>query len=741
MDVTCPACNTRYEFDAALVSSKGTTVKCTNCGHQFKVYRPNGSGGLDGWVVRTTDGTELRFKAMRELQAAITTSKVTREDVLIPSDGAEPRRLGRIEELQSFFSLGDEIVPTTRRRRHDTPTDHHEGLVGQDLVQTKVRGSEGGSVTQARPSPPVRASKSMKVDRDGEPLPSRSGKTLRPPGDSQSGRSLPPEPKTLPRAEGLPPDVREQLDSESMEDVAPPARDRAGRKPPPIPPPIPPDRPTEVRRDAPGAEHRSRHGQLEAVQALNRAVQAELGPASDSDVVAVDSRDLIDVGFEDVTNPRAMRPRVDSAEPRPSDEDTMGDTDAAEAVVAAAIGPPPASARPSSVPEDIHISDPPDTPSPSAARPSVLRRSEVYSDPRFSGYTPRGTRPGLARWVVGIIGVGLVAVAGFTAVKRFSPTAEQVPTAAASDSRVDKFLQQGETLLAEGDVEGAKEQFNKASGVTETDPRVWRALARIEVVRADLAWLELRALDKDADGRGSLEQRLSRAIERAKSAATRAQELEADDPLTVSIQIDVLRLQGESKEARKLAPKVDGAGPDADRARASLDLLEEAPDYSSVIDRLRSATRSERKLGRARSLLIYALHRAEKADDARKELDALIALNDNHVMVIPLRALLAGEKVAASEEKEEEKPKPAAAASPSPMVSPTPRVNNGSGHFEFDQEPDHDPPEPAPDPAPEPAPDATPEPTPEPAPDAPDPAPEPAPAPTPPAVDTSDLPE
>ncbi len=742
MDVTCPACNTRYEFDEALVASKGTTVKCTNCGHQFKVFRPDGASGLDGWVVRTTDGRELKFKAMRELQAAITTRKVSREDVLIPGDGAEPRRLGRIEELQSFFSLGEEVAPTTRRR-HDTPTSHHDG-VSQDLVKTKVRGSEttSESVTRAHPSA---------VDREGEPLPARSGKTLRPPRDS--GRELPPEPKTLPRAEGLPPDVRERFDSEVSGEV-PPARRRATKLGRRTPDEVPPDRPTEIRSAGP---HASRHGQLDAIDALHRAVRDELGPASDPDAVPPAARPPTEVAFEDVTNPRAERP-TDATDdgPLPSDDDTLGDTDAAEAVVARALGPKPRVApAPPKLPQvaaaadvdvdedqsvsaglpssfavpDMRISEAPETPTPSAARPSVLRRSDVYSDPRFSGYTTRGKRPTLARWVVGIMAVGLIGVAAFTAVKRLTPTADQVPTAApGDDGRVDKFLEEGEVRLAEGDVEGAKDHFNKASGVTETDPRVWRALARTEVVRADLAWLELQVLDVEAEGRGSLEQRLTRSVERARSAADRALELAPDDPLTTSIQMDVLRLEGKSTEARKLSPKVDGAGPDADRARALLDLLEAKPNYSSIIDRLRSAARSERKLGRAQSLLVFTLVRADKRDEARKELEALIATSDRHVMVIPLRALLDGEKVAASKEKGDEengtKPevKPPVPPVHNPVTVPRPRPHGG--HFEFEDEPDLKPhPTPTPDP-PEPQ-------------DQPAPAPDPTPAP----VDTSDLPE
>ena len=43
MDVRCSRCATEYEFDDALISERGTTVKCTNCGFQFKIFPPKAS--------------------------------------------------------------------------------------------------------------------------------------------------------------------------------------------------------------------------------------------------------------------------------------------------------------------------------------------------------------------------------------------------------------------------------------------------------------------------------------------------------------------------------------------------------------------------------------------------------------------------------------------------------------------------------------------------------------------------
>src|SRR5262245_29603290 len=102
MDVTCERCSTAYEFDDALVSERGTTVKCTNCGHQFKVRRPQPAGAPERWLVRTIDGRELEFRALRELQSAIAQAVITRDDVL-SRGGSRPRRLGSIAELEPFF--------------------------------------------------------------------------------------------------------------------------------------------------------------------------------------------------------------------------------------------------------------------------------------------------------------------------------------------------------------------------------------------------------------------------------------------------------------------------------------------------------------------------------------------------------------------------------------------------------------------------------------------------------------
>jgi predicted Zn finger-like uncharacterized protein len=106
MDVTCPRCQTDYEFDDALVSERGTTVKCTNCGHQFRVFRPRAGAGVvatpELWRIERRSGEPLELRSLVELQRAIRAGRVSRDDLLRRGEAA-PRRVGDIPELEPFF--------------------------------------------------------------------------------------------------------------------------------------------------------------------------------------------------------------------------------------------------------------------------------------------------------------------------------------------------------------------------------------------------------------------------------------------------------------------------------------------------------------------------------------------------------------------------------------------------------------------------------------------------------------
>ena len=137
MDVRCAKCGIEYEFDDAKVTAAGVTVKCTNCGHVFKVKReeagsvppspstsfgqvmpvPAGAAagfnpnstfakGMDGgeWMVKRVDGQVFRFKELTTLQKWIVERKVGRDDE-ISKTGKTWKKLGEIAELASFFQV------------------------------------------------------------------------------------------------------------------------------------------------------------------------------------------------------------------------------------------------------------------------------------------------------------------------------------------------------------------------------------------------------------------------------------------------------------------------------------------------------------------------------------------------------------------------------------------------------------------------------------------------------------
>lgn len=119
MDVTCDRCGTEYEFEEALVSTRGTTVKCTHCGHLFKVYKPEApaepSAAKNPWTVRRHDGSIHRFHSLADLTRLIEEGAFGREDELSRTSKAW-KRLGDIEELDVFFTRSH-VSPRIRARR------------------------------------------------------------------------------------------------------------------------------------------------------------------------------------------------------------------------------------------------------------------------------------------------------------------------------------------------------------------------------------------------------------------------------------------------------------------------------------------------------------------------------------------------------------------------------------------------------------------------------------------------
>ena len=557
MDVRCGRCGTEYEFDDALVSERGTSVKCTNCGYQFKVHPPKAGVGVpERWIVRTLAGRELVYTSLRDLQKAIAQRQVGPDDLLSRA-GRPPRPLASIAELEPFF-----------KAKTGAPSSP------PGAAQRTVQGLGTDASNYGAPPAPHR-------------VPPRAPAT-----------------ETPPMPVGRPPDE----DEDTLQ------RPAVGRS---VPPPKP------ARRSGAPAVPKKRS-------------RTKSGPPP------VPKRDKLATTVKDESPPREQR-RTEPAgsfadmEPEPK---TIPRNDPPPA---RAPTPKPEVAVPS---EDVVIreSSASLTPTPSDVRESYRSYEEIHTDPRFvSGPPP--SRRAKSRWIVAVVLIGAVALFAATIGREYLARFIQPPKAeqTESDSRVAAMIKKGNELLYDGDFEGAKEQFDKATALSERDPKALAALARLHAARADTLWLKLRLLDPKNDELVKMTHRiLAVRVEKADIAARKAAEVAPDDATVVRARVDAYRLLGEVSKARELVAKISGDASDPETAYvlATLDMAEKAPGWQSVIDRLRTAVGGERDLGRARSALVYALARSGAAADAKAELAKIEALTRPHPLLTELRGFI-----------------------------------------------------------------------------------------------------
>ncbi len=515
MDVRCSHCNTEYEFDDALVSERGTTVKCTNCGHQFKVHPVTSSDGRgpERWVVRTGSGRELVYTSLRDLQKGISQRQIGPGDML-SRGSAVARPLGSIAELEPFFHGAS---------RTDSRRNTQSGL-GKSTPPPKPRRNSNNAGGVARPIP-------------GRPA--RSGSN--PPPKRRSSRP-PPKPH-IPVADRS---IVEPLPQFDPNDEPEPKTIPRNARPLPAPAPVP--------KPAPQAP-----------------------PVEERELVAAPEK-------------VAIREREEVLTPTPSD-----------------------------------------------VRESY--REEFQTDPRFVTDPP--ARKSSSRWIAGLVVIGGLALLAGTVGRRYiegflKPQAE----ATASDARVHDMVTLGNKLLSEGDIDGAKEQFDKATVLAEKNPEALNALARLEAIRADRVWLELRLLDPADDALvQATNRRLAGRVKKAQSAADRVREVAPDNPATLRSRVDALRLAGDLDGARALAAPIakTASEPESAYVLAAMDMAEKAPTWSTIIERLKTAVASESTPGRGHAAMVYAQARAGDVTGAQKTLDKIAGSTRPHPLLKELR--------------------------------------------------------------------------------------------------------
>jgi predicted Zn finger-like uncharacterized protein len=562
MEVRCNRCGTEYEFDDVLISERGTTVKCTNCGFQFKVFAAGLTSSVpERWVVRTIAGEEIAFGSLRELQRGIAERRVGPQD-LLSRGNEQPRRLGLIAELEPFF-----IVQSS------APV----GPIGRTLH----------GVAPERPSDPH--------FRPGEP-----------PFRPSEPHFRPSDPQLRPTEPHAPPSAGPHAPASAAPQTL--------------------------------VDHRSfdsRHGN--AAPTLRTTPLPEAAPRSS--VVSTRARE------SESSRPLRSEPVHLSVERTNASPAQRAALERLSSTLPSGQAPAP-------------------TPWPPSGTPAMdLGEGELESG---------GAR---SRWIAALVVAGVAVLLALTVGRRYLTRAAQPEArtpATAVDPRVTELLSDGNRLLRDGDWDAARERLLKASALAERDGRVLSALARLEGLHADSAWLELRLVDPSATDRVQARKReLERRVVRAEQAADAALSELPKDIDAVRSRVDAYRMKGELAKARQhLSPIATASGdPTNAYVLAAIDLAEDAPVPATAIDRLRVAATAESPAGRAAVALVYALARAGRSADAESEL-AKIGNNSPLVSLVPeLKAFVARAPVAAGSARPPTG-KPAVSAAPAAAALP-----------------------------------------------------------------------
>lgn len=578
MDVKCERCNTEYEFDDALVSGRGTTVKCTNCGHKFKIRRNDGDFSEDFWNITTGDGRTLVFTSLRELQRAIQGYLVERNDRL-SRGGLPPKAIGQIPELAPFFEQR-EAAKKTRQSARGTKTTQG-GLGPAADAHESVRPRQ--ATKPEFPAPPADA---MAKSSDA------AGKTtLVGTGPSTTEVAFRPEPTV--RVGVVVPAPAEQRAAPHLTPHAPiPER---GTNTVPLHRPMPPPAPaTAATSDVPVPTEGTR-------------------PSSDTALLA----------SEGGTAWRTPKP------PRTPPNDSIVSTSPPAPIVDLSSPLPPAPRVQRSLLAEIE-EDRDRMRGPSASDPDSLQPK------RRSG-------PG---FIVATVVAGCMLMLGaLWAQKNLGASLGTKPAAPtlAADPRVATFLSNGEKALADGNLELAKESFDKASALAEKDPHVLLALARLAAVRADVVWLKSRLLPADAtDDHRMTRDSLNELATGAAKAADDALAVAPDNQAALRAKIDAARIGGDLEGARSLVGRISSssAQPETGYVLAALDLAEAEPLWPTVIERLKVASAAETGPGRGRAALVFALARSGDVQGAKAEVDRLNAMPKAHPLLPVLRTFV-----------------------------------------------------------------------------------------------------
>ncbi len=167
---------------------------------------------------------------------------------------------------------------------------------------------------------------------------------------------------------------------------------------------------------------------------------------------------------------------------------------------------------------------------------------------------------GVAGWLAILVILGLSGWTAFTLYRQYTApkvTAE-VPVPVKNE-RLESFIDQGRQRLAKGDLLAAGEQFQKASGLSESDPRVLEGLAMVALLDAEQTWWEWTFGKHDQDRRDKLLRQLGGEVDRARSIVSATIAKTKDEALRARLEVAERRLNSMLVVALALHGDLDDA--------------------------------------------------------------------------------------------------------------------------------------------------------------------------------------
>lgn len=681
MDVICERCGTEYEFEETLVSERGTTVKCTNCGHLFKVYRPRG-GGARTWSVRDRRGKVRTLESLRELQQLIADGVLVAQDEIAGEDHAW-KPLGAIAELRTFFEKAEaERSAGTPRPREtykhgDIPppagraeaSQRTRAVPAEDALGSRAKkGTVLGVGQSAASRIDLRFSGARADFSDQVTVVKKAGAELLAEAERRDMErsTMPkveveldlhaPEVVTVPRHRPPPPEARRSEPSRPAARVAPPPSPSPASRPPPSRPP--PSHPPAASHPPPSYPPQSHptpsHPTQMATPPTPAAPVAAPPPSSPAPAAAP---------------PHPTPPPAHATEPpsapgahTPPPSPYSAGHPPGDAIGAHAARPPgfvasneraaprPASHAPSRPPEDT-------TGSLSTRPPQV---DPVEYDPLRRGRSRSGV------WVslVLLLAAGLGVALGWP---QIAPLLGWVQVADAAAPH----LEAGDVRLGKDHVDAYEEaitSYNQALAHGANDPRVLTRLSQAKARWAQALLFAASDVEARSDGPADDEQsaahlltarwrRLAeQALAHAANAVRYGGEAEAETALS-----DALRLSDELPRAasRLMRAETLAGGPTAEtlRVKALLRAAEAEGDLSAARELAEASVAENPGLVRSRLLLARVLLAERDVAGARQQLRAILRRAPDHPAARELeRAISEGIPPAPSRSEDEASP-------------------------------------------------------------------------------------